>query len=144
MLTSLGRFMPDRSYTVEFMNIDDRLIVMLNDRRVGQLLYKGPMEHVEGNEIFVSLSSGAEVTISEFSVARDIFYVPRGEVFDVGEDSYFMLGDNSPKSADSRYFGGVSRDRIVGRAFMVIWPPSRMKFLPAGIEETDERRSEGQ
>ena len=33
--------------------------------------------------------------------------------------SYFMMGDNRDNSADSRYFGFVSRDRILGRATLV-------------------------
>jgi signal peptidase I len=33
--------------------------------------------------------------------------------------SYFMMGDNRDNSFDSRYFGFVSRDRILGRATLV-------------------------
>lgn len=37
---------------------------------------------------------------------------------------YFMMGDNRNLSSDSRVSGAVARDRLVGRAFVVVWPPS--------------------
>jgi signal peptidase I len=40
-------------------------------------------------------------------------------------DSYFVMGDNRNSSRDSRVFGAIERDRIVGRAFSVVWPPGR-------------------
>jgi len=57
------------------------------------------------------------------------------------------MGDNRPESADSRLhdcsytytppqcvrydkFGTVPEDRVIGRAFMIIWPPSRIRILP--------------
>ena len=45
--------------------------------------------------------------------------------FTVPADSYFMLGDNTRFSADSRLWGVVPRRNIVGRALVVFWPFSR-------------------
>lgn len=44
--------------------------------------------------------------------------------YTVPEDHYFMLGDNSPSSQDSRFWGPVPRKNIVGRASIVWWPLS--------------------
>ncbi len=41
----------------------------------------------------------------------------------------FVLGDNRPQSMDSRMFGPVDKDRIVGRAFVILWPISRWRWL---------------
>jgi signal peptidase I len=45
--------------------------------------------------------------------------------FTVPKNCYFMMGDNSNSSLDSRYFGAVPRDNIVGKGFFVFWPVSR-------------------
>lgn len=44
------------------------------------------------------------------------------ETFTVPTDSYFALGDNSFNSSDSRYWGIVPEQNVVGRAFFVYWP----------------------
>ena len=39
----------------------------------------------------------------------------------------FVLGDNRPNSRDSRYFGPVPIDQVIGRACLVCWPPDQLK-----------------
>jgi len=44
--------------------------------------------------------------------------------------SLFVLGDNRLNSRDSRFgLGYVPEDRVIGRAFVLIWPPSRIGWL---------------
>ncbi len=50
--------------------------------------------------------------------------------FTVPENSYFMLGDNTKFSADSRMWGIVPRRNIVGRPIIIFWPFSRRWGLP--------------
>jgi signal peptidase I len=42
----------------------------------------------------------------------------------LGPDEYFMMGDNRNHSRDSRAFGVVKRERIIGEALIRYWPPS--------------------
>jgi len=43
----------------------------------------------------------------------------------LGPDEYFMLGDNSAHSYDSRYWGPIKRRAIIGRAVCIYWPLGR-------------------
>ncbi len=49
----------------------------------------------------------------------------------LGEDEYFVLGDNRNNSTDSRkeIVGNIKRDEIIGRAWVRIWPLSEFGIL---------------
>jgi signal peptidase I len=53
-----------------------------------------------------------------------------GQDFVVGSDEYFALGDNSPNSFDSRYWGCVPAAAIYGKVTMIYYPFSRAGRLP--------------
>lgn len=52
-----------------------------------------------------------------------------GEKITVPKDSYFVLGDNSASSQDSRYWGFVPSANILGEAMVVYWPPQRIRII---------------
>lgn len=47
----------------------------------------------------------------------------------LGPEEIFVMGDNREFSMDSRVFGAIPIDHVIGEAFMVIWPPSRVGGL---------------
>lgn len=48
----------------------------------------------------------------------------------VEEDKVFVMGDNRANSSDSRsLLGQIPYDKIVGKAFVLLWPPSRLEWL---------------
>ena len=64
----------------------------------------------------------------------DFHYAVNGKPLKIPDDSYFVMGDSRDNSSDSRAWGVVSRDLVVGRAMFVYWSydesaPSNGNFL---------------
>jgi signal peptidase I len=51
------------------------------------------------------------------------------EEITIPDGYYFMMGDNRGESADSREWGPVPKDWMIGKAFMTYWPPGKIGTL---------------
>ena len=80
---------------------------------------------------FQLVANGASVRLREFRLYRDVHYSQRGsnavggQVVHLGVDQYFVLGDNSPSSEDSRFWpdhGAVPGRSLLGTPLLVHRP----------------------
>jgi len=77
---------------------------------------------------FVSVTGGEDTFIDPLAGTIGPVY-PDGE-WTLGDNEYFVMGDNRDFSSDSRTWGAVSKDLIIGRALLRLWPVEEFGVLP--------------
>jgi len=112
---------------VELSNFDRQLLLAIDSQVVLRcpLGDETPPPAGTGTPFAVS-STGLEITETELTVYRDIYYCPQAvgappaaERVQLADDEYYLLGDNSPISVDSRSWGGVPARYLLGRPLAV-------------------------
>jgi signal peptidase I len=84
----------------------------------GFILVKKP-----GSKAFERLDEpyvSAQYRLADSAHFGGTWHVPAGQ--------YFMMGDNRSQSCDSRTWGSVPRNKLIGIVFFVYWPPDRISF----------------
>jgi signal peptidase I len=66
---------------------------------------------------------------TEMTVPADRCGTVDMEPITLESDEIFLMGDNRPQSFDSRMFGPIKTDLIIGQAFILLWPLSELKLL---------------
>lgn len=123
-----------------FANVDNHLSLEVGRSFRAQVTYEAnrPLRNALGaRTLGPRVGFGAEGCGARFRAVvllRDLYYTGSGEhavtsMLSLGPDEYFLLGDNSSRSKDSRHFGPVRAADIVGRPVAVIWPLSRFRWL---------------
>ena len=145
----------NNSTCLEFANVDHMLTLSFGNERLsydmGTLLKDaGPRKDIEPQ---AKILGSGKLTISHVAIFRDIHYTSslvglsekgiatEGNPLTLGNDEYFVLGDNSPGSFDGRWWdkeglgngkfyrkGIVPKDYMIGKALVVFWPGGYKPF----------------
>ena len=89
----------------------------------------GERVRISGGEIFINGERLQETYLAESDLRRDMDCVPNTLGCVLAEDEYFVLGDNRDHSNDSRDWGPVRLEVIVGKVWFVYWPLNNLPFL---------------
>lgn len=104
----------------------------------------GETVHVEGSTIrIVNEESPEGFTLDESYLT----YTSESNIrIKLQDDEYFVMGDNRPASSDSRIWGPLKRDLIVGRALLRLLPASKIDVFPGAhdftLSQTEETPSQ--
>ena len=138
-------------HELRYSNCDNQLLLWVDGRLVSfdaSTAYDERLRNhkaADGDLQPIGIASvGAALEISDLNVMRDIYYIALKETpyrehahvdFDLEEDQFFVLGDNSAFSKDSRLWGHdnhyVPRELLIGKALFIYWPHSydRIPYL---------------
>ncbi|MBA2266069.1 MAG: signal peptidase I [Chloroflexi bacterium] len=98
----------------------------------------GDTVSLENGRVFVTRGTGSPVRIEEPYVVTEAdgstapTICPREDcprTWIIGDKEYFVMGDNRPHSQDSRLFGLVDEDTILGRAWLRYFPLERIGLM---------------
>ena len=147
-----------RPIKVQFANVDHRLTLQVGRTKLSYDLGRGPDDagpRKTDIEPQVGIFGSGRIVLSHVAIFRDIHYTStkygegsdrgratEGNPLVLGEDEFFVLGDNSPNSEDGRWWsspgkgnngktyraGIVPRDYLVGKAVFVYWPSGFRPF----------------
>ena len=126
-------------HKIEFSNVDRVVSLSIDNNKVFVFDYddgliSGPRPFDTSRIRFGGTHVNA--TFEKIEIFHDIYYTNLSpgtwgttKPVQLGEKDYFMLGDNSRNSNDSRVWKFVPEKNIVGKAFLVFWPLNTIKFI---------------
>ena len=80
----------------------------------------------------VNIESIGSIFVNDIELEiKNVNNTNNGDIFEIklADNEYFLVGDNRENSFDSRMFGSISSDRIIGKAYFKIYPFSEFKNL---------------
>ncbi len=93
------------------------------------IAFGGEKIEIRDGDIYIDGKLWADSRIAKIYYYNRGQYGQEGDAVKVPEGSVYVLGDNSASSHDSRFWGFVPVENIIGRAELIYWPLPRMRVL---------------
>lgn len=82
----------------------------------------GDTIEIKNNNLYINNQLSEENYLPADTPTRSGAFVTEGQLIKVGANQYFVFGDNREHSSDSRDWGPVTKEEIIGRAFFRYYP----------------------
>ncbi len=116
---------PKRGEVIVFIYPED------NSRDFIKRLIATAMEtvQIQNGKVLINGKAATEEVVGKRYYYNRGDFGQEGQPIRVPPNSYFVLGDNSGSSRDSRYWGFVDKKFLIGKAFLIYWPLNRIRII---------------
>ena len=91
----------------------------------------GERVDIEAGRITITSALGDKKLLNEMYITTPLSeMVLENNTLTLGKDEYYVMGDNRTHSFDSRNWGVLKREDVVGRVVFRAWPPLDVSFFP--------------
>lgn len=85
---------------------------------------------IQNGAVFIDEKKLEEPYLPEATWTRGGKFLPEGKTIIIPQGQYFVMGDNRGHSSDSRDWGPVPREGIIGKAWLRYWPLKEIGLIP--------------
>lgn len=89
----------------------------------------GETIEIKDNRVYINKQILDESYLDSSVLTHSGAYLSESRAVTLGDNEYFVMGDNRDHSSDSRSWGTITRDKIVGKAWFVYWPLQKLSLI---------------
>ena len=122
--------------SVKFRDLErGEIVIFRHPEQRDKLLIKrvvglsGESFKLDEGYVYINGEKLGEDYIKEKAVTGSGSVIKENVEYKIASDSYIFLGDNREKSTDSRDWGAVSKDLIIGRGVLVYYPVEKIRLI---------------
>ncbi|MFN3188471.1 MAG: signal peptidase I [Candidatus Paceibacteria bacterium] len=146
-----GASMEETFHSGEYLIVDQASYYFQSPKRGDVVIFRYPRDPSKFFIKRVIGIPGDTVTITDNTVHISNEEFPEGYVLEesyitsmhqrttiteeLGAGEYFVMGDNRDQSSDSRAWGVLEEDKIVGRALLRLFPPQSFEYMPGALDK---------